>query len=145
MSELQRLYRALKASAISCQAEAADFRVAPDYAWGELPLGNSWDCDGGERYVRAKFCTRISRDSRRCNNGGEYYFYDNFILSKNGSVYFRVSASCDFWQPDGEDSFAVCLSEKGFNFLCWLAWHRAAAERRLAKKQEAGFLRPVTA
>lgn len=46
--------------------------------------------------------TRWSRDPRRANNGGEYYFWEEIWPNEYGDVLMQKFCSCDFWQPEDE-------------------------------------------
>ena len=52
--------------------------------------------------------TRITRDSRRSNNGGEYSFWTEYWYDADtGKTYRLERSSCDFWQPMDEPDFCI--------------------------------------
>ena len=94
--------------------EAMQRSIAEDYEAmrEEQAAGFPADCgtaNNGHWYVD----TRITRNERYSNNGGEYSFWTEYWHA-NGRTYRLEKCSCDFWQPmqepdvcDGEIDFTV--------------------------------------
>lgn len=52
--------------------------------------------------------TRITRDWRRSNNGGEYSFWTEYWYDADTRKTYRLErCSCDFWQPMDEPEFCI--------------------------------------
>ena len=45
--------------------------------------------------------TRISRNPAKSNNGGDYFYHEEFWPS-GGQILWQEFCSCDFWQPMDE-------------------------------------------
>ena len=86
--------------------------ITEDYAAmsEEQAAGFSADCgiaNNGNWYID----TRISRDDRYSNNGGDYYYWTEY-WHDGGRTYRQEKCSCDFWQPMDEPE--VCDGEIDF-------------------------------
>lgn len=82
---------------MTAAVEVMQRRIAEDYAAmrEEQAAGFAANCgvaNNGNWYID----TRLTRDERRSNNGGEYSYWTEYWHA-DGRTYRQERASCDFW------------------------------------------------
>jgi len=87
------------ATTYTVSADTMANRIKDDYALMRKEQENGYAATSGTANNGNFFIdTRITRDERRSNNGGEYSYWTEY-WHEAGCTFRIERASCDFWQP----------------------------------------------
>lgn len=84
---------------------ALDLEQMNEEVAAQFPATQGW-AKNGNYFID----TRITRDERRSNNGGEYSYWTEYWHDlASGRTYRQEKCSCDFWQPMEEPEYCAGL------------------------------------